>query len=131
MMYYYGYLLLSTLFFIITLIVFGRLILRLIKKKERPSWWVFIILLSPFLIYTFYYHVLLLYLDLPSALNKTTHTKTGTVTHVYIASGSIDFELDNIRFRGHPWTLNPKEGETYQVDYLPNSRLIIEYDQLP
>lgn len=131
MMYYYGYLLLSTLFFIITLIVFGRLILRLIKKKERPSWWIFIILLSPFLIYTFYYHVLLLYLDLPSALNKTTHTKTDTVTHVYIASESIDFKLDNISFRRNPWTLNPKEGETYQVDYLPNSRLIIEYDQLP
>ncbi len=131
MMYYYGYLLLSTLFSIITFIVFGRLIIRLVKKKEPLYWWILIILVTPFLIYTFYYHGLLLYLDLPSALNKTTHTKTGTVTHVYTASGSIDFELDNINFRRNPWTLKPKEGETYQVDYLPNSRFIIEFNQLP
>lgn len=131
MLYFFGYLLLSSLFFFVTFLILGRLVIRLVKKKERRSWWLFVIIFSPFLTYIFYYHVFLLYLDLPSALKNTTQTATGTVTQVYHASGSIDFKLDNTVYKRNPWTFNPKDNTSYQVEYLPNSRFVIQFEQLP
>lgn len=131
MIYYFGYLLLSSLFFITSFLILSRLVIRLVKKKERLSWWLFVIIFSPFLVYIFYYHVFLLCLDLPSALNNTPQTATGTVTHVYSASGSIDFKLNDIVYKRNPWTFNPEENASYQLEYLPNSRFVIQFDQLP
>ncbi|MCC5890873.1 MAG: hypothetical protein JJU01_09895 [Alkalibacterium sp.] len=127
MMYYYGTLIFTSALTGLILAVFLRLFYKLLRHKEKQRWWLYIALSTPVLLFSFYHLTYVYFLDLPNAIRGETLVVEGAVETVYFPGGDNAFVIDGTQYRKTPRAFSPEEGKRYRLDYLPNSRYVVEY----
>ncbi|MFC6463398.1 hypothetical protein ACFP65_00075 [Marinilactibacillus sp. GCM10026970] len=129
MRYYYGVVFFQTLMIVVFLRI-GYMTILMRRKLISRKWLIFLGVLTPLVLFLIFNYTLPLYKDIPNALNKKTKIVEGTIDTVYFQGDTFGFLIEGIEYQRDPWALKPEEGEYYRLYYLPESKFVIDHEQL-
>ncbi|MTI66427.1 MAG: hypothetical protein FH753_07480 [Firmicutes bacterium] len=107
----------------------------LIKKNNKKEYIYLLILIPPLLIWTGYSYINILkprFLDIKYYINKDYKVTSGECSNVHPNSKGVtpSFELDEKIYYYMPRGIKVKEGKNFKIKYLPNSKYVIELEDL-
>lgn len=128
MKYFYGKLIIVAIFYIFVIAKIISLIIDIKKNRVKKLWWIMVVIMIPLLTYCMYSFLIPLCMDLKYAIKGETSYIEGKIEKVYMLGGLNPFIIEGKEFTRNPWNFKPKEGETYKINYLPNSKYVVDYE---